>query len=135
MEDQKKYPMGHITIQMPDDMIAGLERAAATLDMNRSKLVRTFVEEGLNSFSELLEARRRDHEAREYLANFLVKKGIARPYQVATDDFFYGATPALWLQKVEKRLGAEAANELSEKIVEIMGRTAELAAYLADDSE
>jgi len=77
----------------------------------------------------------RDRKAREYLAKFLVEKGLAKPHQVATDSFFFGAAPALWLQRVERRLGAQVANELSEKMVEIMGLGDELAAYLADDSE
>jgi hypothetical protein len=123
------------TLQMDDEVLFELDRLAVALDTTRSKLIRTYVDEGLQAHRERVEARMRDRKAREYFAKFLVEKGLAKPHQVATDDFFFGATPALWLQRVERRLGAEAANELSEKIVEIMGLGDELAAYLADDSE
>ncbi len=127
--------MRDITAKMNEGMICELDRVAVELGATRSDVIRAFCEEGLRAHDAYHEARRRDREAREYFAKFLVEKGLAKPHQVANDAFFYGAAPALWLKKVERRLGAEVADEISTKMAEIMGRSDELAAYLADDSE
>ena len=122
-------------MRMDASMIAALDRIAAEAGTSRLEVVRVFCKEGIKAHQAFCDEALRDREAREYFAKFLVEKGIAKPNQVANDSFFYGAAPSLWLKKVEKKLGAEVANEVSAKIVEIMGRTDELEAYLADDSE
>ena len=127
--------MTQFTVRLADDIVDELDQAARDLGATRTDIVRAFCEEGLRSHAEYMDARRRDREAREYFAKFLVEKGIAKPRQVGTDSFFYGAAPALWLKKVERKLGAEVADEISIKMAEIMGRGDELEAYLADDSE
>ncbi|MDI9398347.1 MAG: ribbon-helix-helix protein, CopG family [Euryarchaeota archaeon] len=130
-----KMTLKNTAMRMDEDVLFELDRIAVEMGTSRSELIRTYVIEGVVAHREREEARMRDRKAREYLAKFLVEKGLAKPHQVANDSFFFGAAPALWLQRVERRLGAEVADELSEKIVEIMGRSDELAAYLADVSE
>lgn len=122
-------------MRMDEDVLFELDRIAVEMGTSRSELIRTYVIEGVNAHRKREEAFMRDRKAREYLAKFLVEKGLAKPHQVANDGFFFGASPALWLWRVERRLGAHVANELYEKMAEIMGRSDELAAYLADDSE
>jgi hypothetical protein len=39
----------------------------------------------------------------------------------------------MWLKKVERKLGADVTDEVSAKMAEIMGKSDELAAYLAED--
>lgn len=118
---------------MDDKFVEELDAAATEIGATRSDLIRAFCEEGLKSHHAYMDSRRRDREARGFFARFLVEKGVAKPHQVATDAFFYGAAPAMWLKKVERKLGADVADEVSAKMAEIMGKSDELAAYLAED--
>lgn len=120
-------------VRMDDKLVDGLDAAALEIGATRSDLIRAFCEEGLKSHRAYMDSQRRDKEARAYLADFLIEKGIAKPHQIDGDAFWFGASPALWLRKVERTLGPDVAEEVAAKMAEIMGKSDELAAYLAED--
>lgn len=121
------------SVRMPNALISELDAVAVEVGKSRSDLIRTFCEIGLEEHAKIAEAAMRDREAREYFAKFLIEKGLAKPRQVATEAFFYGAAPVMWLKRVEKVLGVAVADEVAAKMAEIMGKSDELAAYLAED--
>ncbi len=124
-----------LSFTVDDEQYEEIHELAKQLNESMATLIRTFCAEGMERIYESMESRGRDREAREYLAEYLVKNGLAEPHHVSSSVFLEGPAPTVWMWKIKRDLGEEAADKVAAKMIEIMGRTDELEAYLADDSE